>query len=201
MCLSKQWLWHHNIFGLFFVRTFLYEQRRTHLIVSGALGLGDELGIADVTIALCEQASIHDARRLHLHLRLQKHTHTPATYANMNMIKMQNGIRCQWTLQCVLETHEHACISSQFRNSFLSEWQIHRDSSAQNMLILSVRTSSHGWFWLQSWKQWPEALAWVSSLYLAINCSIYICYIFKSFRNTEHAVRNKNTTFMALLII
>lgn len=40
------------------------------LIVSGALGLGDELGIADVTIALCEQASIHDARRLHLHLRL-----------------------------------------------------------------------------------------------------------------------------------
>lgn len=44
------------------------------LIVSGALGLGDELGIADVTIALCEQASIHNARRLHLHLRLpQRH--------------------------------------------------------------------------------------------------------------------------------
>lgn len=40
------------------------------LIVSSALGLGDELGIADVTVALCEQASIHDARRLHLHLRL-----------------------------------------------------------------------------------------------------------------------------------
>ena len=58
-----------------FVRTFLCEQSWTHLIVSGALGLGDELGIADVTIALCEQASIHDARRLHLHLRLHKHTH------------------------------------------------------------------------------------------------------------------------------
>lgn len=56
-----------------FVPTFLCEQRQTHLIVSGALGLGDELGIADVTIALCEQASIHDARRLHLHLRLHKH--------------------------------------------------------------------------------------------------------------------------------
>lgn len=43
--------------------------------MSGALGLRDELGVADVTIALCEQASIHDARRLHLHLRLHKHTH------------------------------------------------------------------------------------------------------------------------------
>lgn len=97
---------------------FLQTERRwTHLIVCGALGLGDELGIADVTIALCEQASIHDARRLHLHLRLHKHTHTQ-TYANMNMIKMQNGIKCQWTLQCVLEMHEHACVSSQFRNSF-----------------------------------------------------------------------------------
>lgn len=71
---------------LFSVRMFLCEQRRTHLIVSGALGLGDELSIADVTIALCEQASIHDARRLHLHLRLHKNT-PPKTYADMNMIK------------------------------------------------------------------------------------------------------------------
>lgn len=62
-------------FFVCFVGTFLYEQKRTHLIVSRALGLGDELGIADVTIALCEQASIHYARRLHLHLRLHKHTH------------------------------------------------------------------------------------------------------------------------------
>lgn len=34
-------------------------------------------------------------------------THT-AKHANMNMIKMQNGIKCQWTLQCVLEVHEPA---------------------------------------------------------------------------------------------
>lgn len=61
-------------------------QRQTHLIVSGALGLGDQLGIADVTIALCEQASIHYARRLHLHLRLHKNTHTHAQiYTNMNI--------------------------------------------------------------------------------------------------------------------
>lgn len=78
-------------------------------------------------------------------------THTQ-TYANMNVIKMQSGIKCQWTLQRVLEVHELANILSQFRSGFPSEWQIHSDSSAQNMVILSVRTSSHGWFWLHSWK-------------------------------------------------
>lgn len=105
--------WTHVYSGIIWENTSETEQRRwTHLIVSGALGLGDELGIADVTIALCEQASIHNARRLHLHLRLQKHTHIHTqTYANMNMIKMQDGIKCQWTLLCVFEMHEHANIS------------------------------------------------------------------------------------------
>lgn len=136
--------------------------------MSGALGLGDELGIADVTIALSKQASIHDARRLHLHLRLHKHI-TAQTYVNMNMIKIQTGIKCQWTLQWVLEVHEHACVSSWFRNSFLQNDKfIMTVQSKICWSSLSVHLLLNDFF-LQSWKQWPEALTWVHAFYLAVN--------------------------------
>lgn len=57
----------------------------THLVVGCALGLGDELGVADVTVALCEQASVHHCRRLHLHLRLCGQTH------NHSHMKLRSG--------------------------------------------------------------------------------------------------------------
>lgn len=63
-----------------FVLRVLRERGPTHLVVSRALGLRDELGITDVTVALCEQASVHHILRLHLHLRL---------YRNSNVIKRQ----------------------------------------------------------------------------------------------------------------
>lgn len=81
-------------------------QSQTHLIVSGALGLGDELGIADVTIALCEQASIHDARRLHLHLGLHKHTWPTDAGVNMSNVGFMSVnltlcVRGVWTCNCI----------------------------------------------------------------------------------------------------
>lgn len=78
-------------------------------------------------------------------------THT-TKHANMNMIKRQNGTQCRWTLQCV----RGARLSSGSENSFPSDCLIHYDSLLQNMLMVCVRTHTHEWFWLQSWKQWPE---------------------------------------------
>lgn len=51
-----------------------YVRRQAYLIVCRALGLGDELGIADVAITFCEQASVHHACRFHLHGRLHANT-------------------------------------------------------------------------------------------------------------------------------
>lgn len=123
----------------------LSKQRWTHLIVSGALGLRDELGIADVTVAFGEQASIHHTCRLHLHLGLNKQT------------QMSFECRGKWNYSepfSLCEWWMH--IQTSLRNRFAPpppppEWQIWDDSLAQNMLIPSVRTSSHGWFWMQSW--------------------------------------------------
>lgn len=133
---------HWRIFLIFILHrnTFKTEQRWTHLIVSSTLGLRDELGIADVTIAFCEQASIHDACRLHLHLRLNRQIwmsfDSEGSGLTVNLSVWVNGV-CKLNLEIGLLPHP--------------EWQIWDDSSAQNMLILSVRTSSHGVFWMQSW--------------------------------------------------
>lgn len=84
-----------------------------------------------------------------------RHTHTPPNIAKYEYIKMQNGRKCQWSgAQRVCARCTDMRVSHlNLRMASPADWRIHHDSSAQNMLILSVRTSSHGWVWLKSWKQ------------------------------------------------